>query len=162
MTSASSVHSGISPAGDLLAERDGTGGAGVGVGVVAEVAVTLPVPGRYHYLVPDTLAARAQVGARVLVRFGGRKITGVVVPTTTRPPVGVKLVPVSDVLDGEHPALSQELVELCLWVADYYEAPPGEALKAALPAGSGVGARTVYALTEAGRESGAALPSKQA
>jgi len=130
--------------------------------MIAEVAVTLPVPGRYHYLVPDTLAARARVGARVLVRFGTRKVTGVVVPVTTKPPVGVKLVPISDALDGDQPALTPELVELCLWVADYYEAPPGEAIKAALPAGSGIGARTVYALTEAGRQSGTALPSKQA
>jgi primosomal protein N' (replication factor Y) len=153
MTSASSVHGGISPARSA--------GEGVaGPGAIAEVAVTLPVPGRYHYIVPDTLAARARVGARVLVRFGGRKVTGVVVPVATRPPVGVKLVPVSDVLD-ERPALSPELVDLCLWVADYYEAPPGEAIKAALPAGSGIGARTVYALTAAGRESQAALPPKQ-
>src|SRR5690606_2573761 len=123
-------------------------------------AVTVPVPGRYHYLVPDTLAARARVGARVLVRFGTRKITGVVVPTTMKPPVGVKLVPVSDVLDDQ-PSLSPELVDLCLWVADYYEAPPGEAIKAALPAGSGIGARTVSVLTEAGRASVAALPPKQ-
>src|SRR5712671_4437691 len=47
----------------------------------AEVAVTLPVAGRFHYLVPEHLAARALVGARVLVRFGGRKVTGVVVRT---------------------------------------------------------------------------------
>jgi primosomal protein N' (replication factor Y) len=96
----------------------------------------------------------------VLVRFGTRKITGVVVPTTTTPPVGVKLVHVSDVLDDQ-PSLSPELVDLCLWVADYYEAPPGEAIKLALPAGSGIGARTVFALTEAGRNSNAALPPKQ-
>src|SRR5574338_756008 len=105
MTSASSVHGGISPATGALAEHDGT------LGRIAEVAVTLPVAGRYHYLVPDALAARARVGARVLVRFGGRKVTGVVVPSVTRPPVGVKLVPVSDVLD-EQPSLSPELVEL--------------------------------------------------
>ncbi|HSK02015.1 MAG TPA: primosomal protein N' [Kofleriaceae bacterium] len=148
MTSASSVLSGISPAGAPVADD------------IAEVAVTLPVAGRYHYLVPQPLAARARVGARVLVRFGGRKVTGVVVPATSRPPVGVKLVPLSDVLDLE-PALSPELVDLCLWVAEYYEAPPGEALKAALPAGSGVGARRVYVLTEAGRAASAALPPKQ-
>jgi primosomal protein N' (replication factor Y) len=145
MTSASSVHGGISPARSLD---------------IAEVAVTLPVPGRYHYVVPETLAARARVGARVLVRFGTRKVTGVIVPPATAPPAGIKLVPVSDVLDDQ-PSLSAELVDLCLWVADYYEAPPGEAIKAALPAGSGIGARSVYALTALGRESTAALPPKQ-
>ena len=132
---------------------------------LVEVAVTLPVPGRYHYRVPAHLAARARVGARVLVRFGPRKVTGVVVREhATAPPEGVKTIDLSDVLD-EEPALSGELVELLLWVADYYEAPPGEVMKAALPAGSGVGAHAMIALTEAGRaaagELGAALPSKQ-
>jgi primosomal protein N' (replication factor Y) len=131
---------------------------------VAEVAVTLPVPGRYHYLVPRTLAARARVGARVLVRFGGQKVTGVVVPSASKPPVGVKLVPLSDVLDVE-PALSPELVDLCLWVADYYEAPPGEVMRAALPAGTGVAAKRVWSLTEAGEHAasgeGTALPPRQ-
>src|SRR5258705_8839413 len=52
---------------------------------IAEVAVTLPVPGRYHYVVPSALADRARVGARVLVRFGSKKVTGVVVPSASRP-----------------------------------------------------------------------------
>ena len=128
---------------------------------VAEVAVTLPVAGRYHYRVPARLRARAQVGARVLVRFGGKKVTGVVVRAEAEPPPDVALVDVSDVLDDE-PALPPELVELCLWIADYYEAPPGEVLRAALPAGSGVAARRVVALTDAGRAAltGGALPMK--
>ena len=128
---------------------------------VAEVAVTLPVAGRYHYRVPARLRARARVGARVLVRFGGKKVTGVVVRAEAAPPPDVTLVDVSDVLDDE-PALPPELVELCLWIADYYEAPPGEVLRAALPAGSGVAARRVVELTDAGRAAlaGGALPAK--
>ncbi len=129
-----------------------------------EVCVTLPVPGRYHYRVPPHLAGRAPVGSRVLVRFGKQKITGVVVRTNTPAPEGVKPIDLSEVLD-EHPALSAELVELCLWIADYYEAPPGEALRAALPAGSGIKSKQVFALTERGRlvadGAGAALPAKQ-
>ena len=116
----------------------------------AEVAVTLPVWGRFHYVIPDHLAARELVGARVLVRFGPRKVTGVVVRTDTAPPEGVAPVALSELLD-DAPSLSAELVELCLWIADYYEAPPGEVIRAALPAGSGVAARTVFALTAAGR-----------
>ena len=116
----------------------------------AEVAVTLPVWGRFHYVVPDHLAARELLGVRVLVPFGARKVTGVVVRTDTAPPHGVVPVALSELLDDQ-PSLSAELVELCLWIADYYEAPPGEVIRAALPAGSGVAARTVFALTAAGR-----------
>jgi primosomal protein N' (replication factor Y) len=116
----------------------------------AEVVVTLPVPGRFHYAVPAPLASRAQVGARVLVRFGARKVTGVVVRTDVAPPPGIAPIALSEVLD-EVPALTPELVELCAWIADYYEAPPGEVIRAALPAGSGIAARSVFGLTAAGR-----------
>jgi primosomal protein N' (replication factor Y) len=129
-----------------------------------EVAVTLPVAGRFHYRVPAHLASRARVGARVLVRFGPRKVTGVVVREGAVPPAGVSPVDLTEVLD-EEPALSRELVDLCLWVAEYYEAPPGEVMRAALPAGSGVAARGVIAMTDAGRAAyggqGAALPPRQ-
>src|SRR5262245_48137893 len=151
-------------AGDAVARP--VAGAATPSPRVAEVAVTRPVAGRFHYRVPEPLAARAVVGARVLVRFGGRKVTGVVVRTDTAPPVGVAPVALSEVLD-EVPALSGELVELCTWIAEYYEAPPGEVIRAALPAGSGVAARRVYALTAAGRAAldgggGAMLPRRRA
>ncbi|MGE0871517.1 MAG: primosomal protein N' [Kofleriaceae bacterium] len=131
---------------------------------IAEVAVTLPVLGRFHYRVPPHLADRAVVGARVLVRFGSRKVTGVVVRSGVTPSDDVTPIELSDVLDTE-PALPPALVDLCMWIADYYEAPVGEVLRAALPAGSGVAARAVFALTEAGRQlmagQGPALPTKQ-
>jgi len=161
-------------AGMRFAERDAGPAAGHGEPPQApresprwiEVAVPLPVPGLFHYSVPGHLAARARVGARVLVRFGGRKVTGVVVRTDSPPPAGVAPIAVSDVLDDQ-PALSSELVELCLWIADYYEAPPGEVIRGALPAGSGVAARSVFALTPAGRavvdgEGAAMLPRQRA
>src|SRR4051812_7700661 len=129
-----------------------------------EVCVPLPVPGRYHYRVPPHLAGKAEVGSRVLVRFGKQKITGVVVRADTPAPEGVTPVDLSEVLDDQ-PSLPLELVDLCLWIADYYEAPPGEALRAALPAGSGVKAKQVFGLTEKGVAiadgAGAALPAKQ-
>jgi primosomal protein N' (replication factor Y) len=148
------------PAGDLTyGVRAGSASASA----FAEVVVTLPIHKRFHYRVPDRLADRARVGARVLVKFGTRKITGVVVRTDAVPPPGISPVELAEVLDDE-PALPRELVELCLWIAEYYEAPPGEVLRAALPAGSGVSAKAVVALTDAGRAAlagdGAALPDK--
>src|SRR5690242_18889250 len=117
---------------------------------LVEVAVTLPVPGRYHYRVPSQLADRARIGARVLVPFGKQHVTGVVVREAVTAPDGVAPLSLGDVLD-DVPALPAELVELCSWVADYYEAPPGEVMRAALPAGSGVAARRQLVLTDAGR-----------
>jgi primosomal protein N' (replication factor Y) (superfamily II helicase) len=127
----------------------------------AEVLVTAPVSGSFHYRVPARFTATARLGARVLVRFGGKQITGVIMRTGTPPPPELKkLLDITDVLDDE-PALSAELLDLCLWIASYYEAPPGEVIKAALPAGSGVKAHRVLALTAAGEAMLAgALPPK--
>ncbi|MEO8841617.1 MAG: primosomal protein N' [Kofleriaceae bacterium] len=126
-----------------------------------EVMVCAPVWGQYHYRVPPRFAPRAQIGARVLVRFGGKSVTGVIVRVGTPPPPELaKLLDLTDVLD-EVPALSAELLELCLWISNYYEAPPGEVIKGALPAGSSVSARRVLTLTEAGETAlESALPPK--
>ncbi|MEO8554693.1 MAG: primosomal protein N', partial [Kofleriaceae bacterium] len=107
-----------------------------------EVLVTLAVGGGpYHYRVPARFATRARVGARVMVRFGNKPIVGVIVRAGTPPPPDLKkLIDLTDVLD-DVPALPVELVDLCLWIANYYEAAPGEVIKAALPAGSTVKAR---------------------
>jgi primosomal protein N' (replication factor Y) len=101
-----------------------------------EVAVGLPVRGTYTYALPPQVVC--DVGARVLVPFGERGVTGVVVGRKEKN-TSDDLRTIHEVLDGNLPA---DLVELCLWVADYYEAPPGEVLRAALPAGTaeGIGA----------------------
>jgi primosomal protein N' (replication factor Y) len=115
-----------------------------------EVAVGLPVAGTFHYAVPDRLAAGALVGARVLVPFGNRGVTGVVVRADVEVADGAAIKSIRDVLDAE-PAMDPSLVELCLWIADYYEAPPGEVVRAALPAGTQVAAAATLGLTEAGQ-----------
>ena len=46
-----------------------------------------------------------------------------------------------------------ELLELCMWISDYYEAAPGEVIKAALPTGSSVHAKLLVELTEKGERS---------
>src|SRR5687767_894170 len=102
-----------------------------------EVAAFLPVAGTFTYAVPEKFAAGARVGARLLVPFGGRGVTAVVIRELSEAPADFAAKPIGDVLDAE-PALDPALVELCLWVADYYEAPPGEVIRAALPAGTQV------------------------
>ena len=130
-----------------------------------EVAVALPIAGTFHYRVPPRLADRAGVGARVLVPFGSRRVTGVVAraPAGAPPPAAGRVLDVADVL-GDDP-LPPEVVALCLWIAEYYEAPPGEALRAALPAGSQVSASDVVTPTEAGAAAaagqGGALPARR-
>jgi primosomal protein N' (replication factor Y) (superfamily II helicase) len=117
----------------------------------AEVAVELPVAGTFQYQVPERWAHRQLFGARVLIPFGNRGVTGVVVGDGAAPELDADRVrAIEDVLD-ETPSLNRELVELCRWVADYYQAPPGEVLRAALPVGSRVSFAQRVVLTEAGR-----------
>jgi primosomal protein N' (replication factor Y) len=118
--------------------------------VRVRVAVPLPVTGTFTYSVPDELAERAVVGVRVLVPFGRRKITGYVVGREGEPEVeDVK--EILDVLDLR-PALSSRMIELTRRVSEYYLAPWGEVIRAALPPGTSVGTRLSIRATEAGRE----------
>ncbi|MEZ4400540.1 MAG: primosomal protein N' [Kofleriaceae bacterium] len=131
-----------------------------------EVAVALPVAGLYTYAVPTALDDGAVVGARVLVPFGGRGISGVVVRRPApAPPDGVAVRAISDLTGAP---ISPELVGLAVWLADYYEAPPGEALRLVQPVGSGESSTWVVTVTAAGQaildgdDASGALPPRQA
>ena len=98
----------------------------------AHVALPLPVRQLFVYRVPEELAGRAVPGAQVAVPFRGRAGRGIVVRLSddcARQRVNA----IAGVLPA--PPLSAHLLELAGWVAEYYLAPPGEALAAALPGG---------------------------
>jgi primosomal protein N' (replication factor Y) (superfamily II helicase) len=97
-----------------------------------------PVEGAFTYRVPEALAAEAVPGARVVVPFGRRTLTGVVADRTDEDRDGLKAV--LDVLD-EAPAFSPVLMRLTRWIAEYYVCAWGEVLKAALPTGATVESR---------------------
>src|SRR5262245_57091375 len=106
-------------------------------------------------------------GARVWVNFRGRGVEGVVLEMGSEASAGgvaaresgVRLKPITRLVDG--PPLDAQVLALARWIADYYLAPPGEALRLALPPGGrAVEARRV-ALTDDGERAvrglGAAL-----
>ena len=70
-----------------------------------------------------------RVGSVVEVRFGNAKRRGLVVELGVRAPVGVTVAPIERLL-GELPP---PLVELALWVADYYGSTPARALALVAP-----------------------------
>src|SRR3954467_12209776 len=79
----------------------------------------------FTYEVPDGVGK----GAVVAVRFGRAQARGVVVGLEDAPPEGVKAAPVGGVLDELPPAL----VDLALWVAEYYGSTPARALGPVAP-----------------------------
>ena len=79
----------------------------------------------FTYEVPDEVSA----GAVVEVKFGNARRRAVVTAVGVPPPKGREVAPVERVVE----ALPRELVELALWVADYYGSTPGRALALVAP-----------------------------
>jgi primosomal protein N' (replication factor Y) len=99
------------------------------------------------------MASRAKTGCRVLVPFGKKLLTAFIVDLSETPQGEVDKSDIRDVeeLLDEAPIITAEILELTKWVSDYYFAPWGECLRAALPAGATSISEQVLSLTEAGR-----------
>ena len=118
---------------------------------LVRVAVFLPLQGTYTYRVPEQMRS-VRRGCRVEVQLGKRRAVGIVTqidaPAGDLAPLSIK--PLLDVLDQE-PVLEEDLLDLVLWTADYYMAPPGEALRTALPTLLHARRQEVLRLTPEGR-----------
>jgi primosomal protein N' (replication factor Y) (superfamily II helicase) len=79
----------------------------------------------FTYEIPDDVGP----GAVVEVRFGNSKQRGVVTEVDVQPPKGIDTSPVERVVEE----LPRPLVDLALWVADYYGSTPGRALTLVAP-----------------------------
>ncbi len=106
---------------------------------LVDVALPVAVDKTFTYLVPPDLQASAVPGVRAIVPFGRKYATGIIIGSPLSTTI-TNIKPIHDILDPG-PAISQELLELCRWIAEYYFAPLGEVLKAALPHGFTAGKR---------------------
>ncbi len=119
----------------------------------AEVAVPLYVRQTFTYHLPGDLALRARAGARVVVPFGKKLLTGFIValnPTLEGEIAEAEIRDVEELVD-ETPIISKEILELTRWMSDYYSAPWGECLRTALPAAATIATEQIITITEAGR-----------
>ena len=100
----------------------------------------LSIPGTYTYRIPPHLSP--QVGSRVLVPFGRKKIyTAIVVMLHDRAPQGYDVKEILSLLDDK-PIVRHPQLKFWDWIADYYLCSPGEVYKAALPSGLKVESET--------------------
>ena len=97
-----------------------------------EVALAVPLFRTFTYAVPEGIATPIPVGSRVLVPFRNRREVGICLGMSV-PPDGVTLKPIESVLD-DVPALPPALLETGRWIAEWYAAPIGLALRSMLPA----------------------------
>ncbi|HSQ20948.1 MAG TPA: primosomal protein N', partial [Blastocatellia bacterium] len=119
----------------------------------AEVAVPIYIRQTFTYRLPGDLAARAQPGCRVLVPFGKKFLTGFIVDLHEKLQDEIEETDIKDIeeLLDESPIVTKDILELTRWVSDYYYAPWGECLRAALPAGATTISEQVLSLTGEGR-----------
>ncbi len=99
------------------------------------VQVALPVPlyKTFTYSVPEHLTGSCGAGVRVVVPFGKRTMTGVVVDESDVTDLE-KVRAVLDVLDHD-PIFSAEMLRFAEWMSEYYLSPLGETLRSMLPQG---------------------------
>jgi primosomal protein N' (replication factor Y) (superfamily II helicase) len=114
-----------------------------------EVALPVPLDRLFTYAVKqDQLPQR---GARVIVPFKNEKLIGIVVTIGVPVPSGFEVRYLEAVLDDE-PLLSEQLLSLAEWMAQYYLAPLGEVLRGMLPLMAEVRRTVYYRITDLGRD----------
>jgi len=124
--------------------------------VYAEVAVPVHVSSTFTYRLPAPMRPLAQPGSRIVVPFGRKLVTGYIVALNESLPPGTSLQE-SDIKEAKElldvvPLVTPELLELTRWVSEYYLAPWGEVIKAALPPGISPVIERLVSITSKGRE----------
>ena len=116
------------------------------------IDVSLPVPlaRAFTYALPETLRHRAKPGCRIMVPFGSRKMTGVILKAHNHAPE-VETREALRLLD-EEPVFDTKLLDLGRWVAEYYCAPLGDVLRAMAPLTGEMRKSRVWTLTDRGHE----------
>ena len=114
-----------------------------------EIALPVPLDRTFTYAVRDGQLARR--GARVIAPFRNEKLIGVVTALNAKVPPDVEVRYLEAVLDDE-PLLSEQLLTLAEWMAQYYLAPLGEVLRGILPLMAEVRRTVYYRIMDLGRD----------
>ena len=113
---------------------------------VAVSAAPYSIDKPYSYLVPESLAAAAVPGVRVMVPFGrgNKESEGLILARVQEPKLpGSKAI--RQILDPE-PVLDKAGIDLALWMRGRYFCTVFEAVKTILPAGLWYGLREIWSL----------------
>ncbi|HWR44779.1 primosomal protein N' [Sporomusa sp.] len=123
----------------------------------AQVIVNIPARSLdkpFSYIIPAHLP-NVEVGFRVLVPFGNRKVEGFIVGLAEENTESLK--PILDVLDN-YPWFDGNMLETAKWLSEYYLCSLGEAMRLFIPGQSGIKTQKAYqAPAEVNFEQAAAL-----
>jgi primosomal protein N' (replication factor Y) len=99
--------------------------------MIARVSLEIALRKEFDYSIPAALAGQVDVGSRVQVPFGPRKVLGVV--TAVAEESGrANLKPIIKVI-GAQTLVTPKVLKLARWIGEYYCCAPETALKSVLP-----------------------------
>jgi primosomal protein N' (replication factor Y) len=99
--------------------------------MIARVTLELALRKEFDYEIPAELAGQVDVGSRVQVPFGARKVLGCVTALAEESAhTGLKQI---IKVIGAQTLVTPRILELARWIGDYYCCPPEIALKSVLP-----------------------------
>lgn len=110
------------------------------------VALNVPIDSLFTYRIPEHFSSQVQPGVRVIVNFGNKILTGVVIELSDKEPIR-KVKDIRDVLDDK-PILAEEMISFCKWVSQYYISPIGEVVFLSIPKNINIKSNVFYQLTE--------------
>ena len=99
--------------------------------MIARVSLEIALRKEFDYLIPPGLAGQIEVGSRVQVPFGPRKIFGCVTALAEES-AHARLKPILKII-GAQTLVTPKVLKLARWIADYYCCAPETALKSVLP-----------------------------
>ncbi len=101
--------------------------------IYAQIIIPLNLKGTFTYKVPDFLVDEIEVGKRVLVPFGGKKIyTGIISEIHHREPENFVPKELISMLDSS-PIVPKEQLNFWQWLSEYYLCNLGEIYRFAFP-----------------------------
>jgi primosomal protein N' (replication factor Y) len=99
--------------------------------VIARVTLELSLRKEFDYLIPPELIALVEIGTRVQIPFGPRKVLGCVTALAEESD-RAHLRPILKVI-GAQTLVTPKVLNLARWIGEYYCCPPEIALKSVLP-----------------------------
>jgi primosomal protein N' (replication factor Y) len=99
--------------------------------MIARVSLEIALRKEFDYSIPAELAGQIEVGSRVQVPFGARKIFGTVTALAEES-AHTKLKPILKAI-GAQSLVTPKVLKLARWIGEYYCCAPETALKSVLP-----------------------------
>lgn len=99
--------------------------------MIARVTLEIALRKEFDYAIPPELVGQVEVGSRVQVPFGPRKVLGVVTAVAEES-AQAKLKPILKVI-GAQTLVTAKVLRLARWIGEYYCCAPELALKSVLP-----------------------------